>query len=244
MVFFMPESPRYLIANGKEDEARRILSKFHAEGDEDADVVRFELAEIRQTLEAETSNRSPWRAWIQTRANRRRLFIAVTLGLGIQWCGNAIISYYLKLILESIGITNSKNRLIINGSVTISSFCFAVIWALSIDHIGRRKIFLTGMAGMFFALITLTSATGVNENINFSNRGLANTSVAMIFIFGAFYKMGATTQDAYFTEIAPYGLRDKMYVIKQTCDAFANLFSGFVSFYQSCPCCPDTDRFR
>ena len=48
-------------------------------------------------------------------------------------------------------------------------------------------------------------------------------------IFGAFYKMGGTTQDAYFTEIAPYGLRDKMYVIKQTCDALANLFSGFVS---------------
>ena len=148
MVFFMPESPRYLIANGKEEEARRILSKFHAEGDEDADIVRFELAEIKQTLEAETNNRSPWKAWIQTRANRRRLFIAVTLGFGIQWCGNAIISYYLKLILESIGITNSTTQLIINGSVTISSFCFAIIWALSIDYIGRRKLFLTGMAGM------------------------------------------------------------------------------------------------
>ena len=228
MVFFMPESPRFLIASDREEEARRILTKYHAEGEEDADIVRFELAQIKETLEAEKSVRSPWRAWIETPANRHRLLITVTLGFGIQWCGNAIISYYLKLLLEGIGITNSTTQLIINGSIQISSFCFAILWALSIDHIGRRKLFLTGMVGMFCALLILTSCTGVNAP-DFPVRGLANTSVAMIFIFGAFYKMCGTTQDAYFSEIAPYGLRDKTFIIKQTCDAFANLFSGFVN---------------
>lgn len=228
MVFFMPESPRYLVVSGKEEEARRIIVKYHAEDDADADIVKFEMAEIKETLELERDNRSPWSAWFQTPANRHRLLIIVTLGFGVQWCGNAVISYYLKLVLESVGITDTTTQLVINGSITISSFCFAVVWALSIDNIGRRKLFLTGMAGMFCALLTLTSCTGVNAP-DFPSRGLANTSVAMIFIFGAFYKMCGTTQDAYFTEVAPYGLRDKTFVIKQGADAFANLFSGFVN---------------
>ena len=228
MVFFMPESPRYLVVTGREEEARRILVRYHAEDDESAAIVDFEMSEIKETLEIEKSNRAPWSAWIQTPANRHRLLIVVTLGFGVQWCGNAVISYYLKLVLESIGITNTTTQLEINGSITISSFCFAIVWALSIDRIGRRKLFLTGMAGMFCALLILTSCTGVNAP-NFPSRGLANTSVAMIFIFGAFYKMCGTTQDAYFTEISPYGLRDKTFVIKQGADAFANLFSGFVN---------------
>ena len=54
-------------------------------------------------------------------------------------------------------------------------------------------------------------------------------AVAMIFVFGAFYKMAGPTQDAYFMEISPYGLRAKTSVIKQFGDAGANLFSGFVN---------------
>ena len=154
----------------------------------------------------------------------------VCLGFLSQLAGNGIFSYFLKDLLDSLGITNSDTQRLINGGITICSYCFATLWAIMIDCVGRRKFFLTGIAGMFCAYVIMTATTGVNESRNFSVQALSNTGVAMIFIFGIFYKMVGTTQDPYFTEISPYGLRDKGLVIKQTTDAASNLFTGFVSY--------------
>jgi hypothetical protein len=51
----------------------------------------------------------------------------------------------------------------------------------------------------------------------------------MIFVFGFFYKMPALLVDSYITEIAPYDLQAKAFVIKQFGDASTNLFSGYVN---------------
>jgi len=231
IVFFTPESPRWLVYHGRRSEARAILTKYHAEGDETSPLLSFEMAEIEHTLEAEKYNakRASWMEWFRTPANRHRFFIILTLGFMIQWCGNAVLSYYLHLVLNSVGIKSSTTQLLINGGNTISGFCFGVFWSLMIDRMGRRTLFLGGMAGMFVAFLLLTVFTGVNSSQHFSNQGLSGAAVSMIFIFGAFYKMAGPTQDAYFMEISPYGLRAKTSVIKQFGDAGANLFSGFVN---------------
>jgi sugar porter (SP) family MFS transporter len=231
ITFFTPESPRWLAWHGRTSEARAILTKYHAEGDETSPLVSFEMAEIEYTLEAEKtkSKGASWLEWFRTPANRHRFFIILTLGFMIQWCGNAVLSYYLHLVLNSFGITSSTTQLIINGCNTISGFCFGILWSLLIDRMGRRTLFLGGMAGMFCAFLLLTVFTGVNSGEDFKNQGLSGAAVAMIFVFGAFYKMAGPTQDAYFMEISPYGLRAKTSVIKQFGDAGANLFSGFVN---------------
>ena len=99
-----------------------------------------------------------------------------------------MISYFLKDLLDSIGITNSKTQLLINGGITINSYLWATFYAVMIDRFGRRKLILTGIAGMFCAYVIMT-ATGVNESHNFSSQNLSNTGFAMIFVFGTFYKM-------------------------------------------------------
>lgn len=193
-------------------------------------MLKLELAEIDQALEFEKLQRtSSWLEWFRTSANRHRFLIVLTLGFIMQWCGNAIISYYLHLLLDSIGIKGTKTQLYINGGNTISGFCFGIFWSLVIDRFGRRFMFLTGMTGMFCAFLLLTVFTGVNQSHNFSNPNLASGTVAMVFIFFAFYKMAGVTQEPYFMEISPYRLRAKTTAIKQFGDAGANLFSGFVN---------------
>lgn len=51
--FFGPESPRYLISKGKHEKAREFFVKYHGGGDEDPELVNFQMAEITSTLEAE-----------------------------------------------------------------------------------------------------------------------------------------------------------------------------------------------
>lgn len=230
MTFLMPESPRWLVYNNRREEAQRVLAKYHSEGEEDSELVQFEMAEIDYTLEEEKAQSTgSWMEWFRTRANIRRFCVIVSLGFMIQWCGNALITNYLHLVLNSLGVTNTKTQLVINGCYTISGLCFGIFFSLLIDRVGRRKMFLSGMGGMFVAFLLLTVFVGVNTGKNFSSAGLSDATVAMMFVFGLFYKVAGPTQEPYYMEISPYNLRAKTEVLKQFGDAGANLFSGFVN---------------
>lgn len=95
-IFFVPESPRWLIAKGKEEKALNILAKVHANGNEQDEMIKCEYVEIRDTLrlekEVESNN---WAELWRTKGNRHRLIILVSAGFFSQWSGNGLVSYYL-----------------------------------------------------------------------------------------------------------------------------------------------------
>lgn len=75
-VYLLPESPRYLILKGKHDEARRVLVKYHANGDEASPLVDFEMKEI--TLQIDESRKISGTGYLEfwrTKGNRHRLFL-------------------------------------------------------------------------------------------------------------------------------------------------------------------------
>ena len=181
------ESPRWLIFSGRTEEARQIIAKHHAGGDVDAPLVIFEVTEIEHTLHMEKTaqNSSSYMDMFKTKGNRHRLFISVSLGIFAQWCGNGVVSYYLALVLDTVGITSTTNQLIISACLQMWNLIFAVGAAFSVDTLGRRKLFLSSAAIMTvsFAIITGLSAS-------FANTGTASTGAAVIpflFIFFAGY---------------------------------------------------------
>jgi MFS family permease len=101
-VFFIPESPRYLISKDRHEEAQKILVKYHAEGDADSPFVHAEIAQIETTLrlELDASKRS-WVEMVTKKGMRRRTLIAIALGLFTQWSGNTLISCEPVLPLET-----------------------------------------------------------------------------------------------------------------------------------------------
>lgn len=146
---------RYLIAKGKVEEAWECLIKHHAAGDRDSRLVHYEITEIQEALIAEkNSEQSGIKHVLSGHANRRRVLVTTILAVAAQWCGNSVVSYYLTLVLDSIGITDATDQSLINGGLQIFNFLATIgFGAMLVDRLGRRVLLLWSALGMAIAYI-------------------------------------------------------------------------------------------
>ncbi|QRW21960.1 Sugar (and other) transporter [Rhizoctonia solani] len=120
LIWFLPESPRWLISKGRDDEARQVLVKWHAGGREEDPLVAMEYTQIKEALGLESQNaNASWLDLFRTPGNRRRIRIIFGIAVFSQWSGNGLISYYLERVLNGIGITKTDDQTLINGVLSI-----------------------------------------------------------------------------------------------------------------------------
>jgi SP family arabinose:H+ symporter-like MFS transporter len=141
--FLIPESPRWLAMQGRNDEALRVLASI-------SDKARAELdfREIRASLD--TGKGSPF---AQFRGKLRQpLFLAVSLAALSQFSGINAIIYYGPSILEKAGFTLGDA---LGGQVSIGlvNMLLTVVAIVYVDRFGRRPLLLVGIAGCALALL-------------------------------------------------------------------------------------------
>jgi hypothetical protein len=188
-IHWIPESPRYYVARDMPEKALEILSYYHAEGERD-EVVELEYTEIvtALTLEKE-ANQFRYVDFLRTPGNRKRLIILVTLGLFSQWSGNALISYYLTPILNTLGITSPQTQLGINAGITSWNLILNGYFAFKVDSWGRRPLNLSGIAIMLVCFVIWTVLSAIDANTNNVNSGLGIGIIVMIFLFNLGYAL-------------------------------------------------------
>ncbi|KAG6899997.1 hypothetical protein C0993_004616 [Termitomyces sp. T159_Od127] len=100
-IYFVPESPRWLISKGRGDQAMAVIVKYHAEGDVMSEFAKAEYVQIEKTLELEkeTANMG-WAQLVATPGMRRRVLIGAFIGLATQWSGNGLTSHVLLIIFD------------------------------------------------------------------------------------------------------------------------------------------------
>lgn len=187
-VFFLallsiPESPRYLVAKGKDAEAEKILSRLFGAGQGAGKV-----AEIRASLSADHQPKlsdvldhvtGSWKV-------RPILWAGLILAVFQQLVGINIVFYYGSVLWQSVGFTedDSLKINILSGALSILA-CLLAIGL--IDKIGRKPLLLIGSVGMAVTLGTLTwcfsTATTVNGALHLAgNTGLIALVAANAYV--------------------------------------------------------------
>ncbi|KAG7660388.1 HXT2.4 [[Candida] subhashii] len=235
LIFWLiPESPRFLISKGKEDKARNILMKYHCgnDGTEQAHkLVEFEVKEIKAALELEEiCATSSFFDFVKIPTYRKRLFILLFTGVIMQLSGNGLVSYYFTKVLDTIGITDARKQLEINGCLMIYNLIISWIAASICQYFRRRTLFLLCIGGMFISFVIWTILSARFALGGFQDTGLANGVLAMIFLFYGAYDLGANGLPMlYVTEILPYSHRAKGINIFFLANNVIVLFNGFVN---------------
>ncbi|KAJ5494466.1 hypothetical protein N7463_010553 [Penicillium fimorum] len=230
-VYLLPESPRYLVQKDRYEEARQVLTKYHAGGDENSALVDFEMKEIISSIQsAKGASKTGYREFLSTRGNLHRLFIIIAVPCMMQLSGNGLTSYYLHLILNSIGFTSDPQQLRINGGLTVFNLGISIILASFMEIAGRRRLFLFSTVGMLACFVIWTVLSAINEQRDFKDSSLGSGVIVMIFMYQLFYNAGLNGPPwVYVTEVLPTHLRAKGTNIMQIASTCAILFNGYAN---------------
>jgi MFS family permease len=210
-IWWVPESPRWLISRDRNEEALEVLARYHANGNPQNATVQFEYREIRETLdlEKEAREKSSYLDFMKTKGNRWRLAIVVSIGLISQYSGNAVISNYMNRIYDGAGIFDQNVKLGISSGKTVLDLACALIAAFMIDKVGRRPLFLTAISGMVVSFAIWTIMAAMYDRTGGAG-GFGIAQIFFIWVFGIFYDIGFSgLLVAYTLEVLPFHLRAK-----------------------------------
>jgi sugar porter (SP) family MFS transporter len=144
---FLPESPRWLVAEKRKDEAMKVLQRIRG----DAAIARAEIAEIETVAQKEPTGswRDLTKPWI-----RPAVIVGASISMFSQITGNNALIYYAPTILTKAGFSDQA-AVLGTGASTVLVVIMTVIGSFLVDRIGRRRYLLWMIPGSIVALLCM-----------------------------------------------------------------------------------------
>jgi MFS transporter, SP family, xylose:H+ symportor len=141
LLFFVPETPRFLVMKGKDEKALSVLTNIVGE-----EKAITEIAEIKETLHEKSS---PWLSY-----GWAVIVIGILLSVFQQFVGINVVLYYAGNIFRNMGADTDSSLLqtIVVGIVNLTFTCVAIV---KVDKFGRKPLMIIGALGMAVSMILL-----------------------------------------------------------------------------------------
>ena len=170
-MFFLPETPRWLIRGGQHEAAHRVLTRIRKHAEVDA-----EIEEIKASLAQQTES-GRWRDLL-SRHVRPALIVGLGLAIFQQITGINTVIYYAPKILQAAGFNSASGAILATAGVGVVNVGMTIIAMFLVDRVGRRPLLLVGIAGMIVTLGML----GLSFRI--SNQSAQLSWIAVICLMG------------------------------------------------------------
>ncbi len=156
-LFAVPESPRWLVMNGKDEDARRVFEKVGGGAEAEAD-----LRAVKASLHAAESTEHVALRELFRPAMRPVLVIGVLVAVLQQATGINSVFFYAPMIFEQSGIGTDASfmQAVLVGLVNL---VFTVLAILFIDRLGRRPLLAAGLTGIAVCMLLLSYGFGSND---------------------------------------------------------------------------------
>ena len=174
-VFVTPYSPRWLMTQGREDEARTVLVRIRAG---DAAAAEAELDAIRATCADAATGSSKYAALLEP-----HIVWGVTIGvvgaIMQQWVGVNAVNGFAPNIFEAAGSSPAEAH-VQTIYIGVAKLVFVVVALLLMDRVGRKPLLLVGCAGMAVSSALLAWSYSINSNL---------LAVASLVLYMAFFEI-------------------------------------------------------
>ena len=173
IIFFIPESPRWLILKGKEEKATNILERIYTSSKE----ALFQLTETKSVLSSES--KSEWKLLLQP-GIRKAVIIGVCIAVLGQFMGVNAVLYYGPSIFENAGLSGGDS-LFYQVLVGLVNTLTTILALVIIDKVGRKKLVYYGVSGMVISLVLIATYFIYGESW-----GISSIFLLIFFLFYVF----------------------------------------------------------